>query len=210
VGPHDLRRRIAEGQHLTTLAFSEIGSRSHRWAPLSTATPLGEDELRPDARKGWVTSAGDADSYVWSSRPTAAAGLMPLCVVPSSAGGLSVDGRFDGLDLRGNASCPVAAEGVVVDISTRLGDDGVGLDLALAHVLPWFLVLNAMFCLGSWRPSWPRSQGRGHRRPWAAGWQAVTDLQAEMDEGRGRRLARLGFPADEAAELSALHTRNFM
>jgi hypothetical protein len=31
-----------------------------------------------------------------------------------------------------------------------------------------------------------------------------------MDDGRRRRLARLGFPADEAAELSALHTRNFM
>jgi hypothetical protein len=31
-----------------------------------------------------------------------------------------------------------------------------------------------------------------------------------MDEGRRRRLSRLGFGADEAAELSALHTRNFM
>jgi hypothetical protein len=31
-----------------------------------------------------------------------------------------------------------------------------------------------------------------------------------MDEGRQRRLAYIGFPPDEAAELSALHTRNFM
>jgi hypothetical protein len=31
-----------------------------------------------------------------------------------------------------------------------------------------------------------------------------------MDDGRQRRLMRLGFPADEAAELSALHTGNFM
>jgi hypothetical protein len=30
------------------------------------------------------------------------------------------------------------------------------------------------------------------------------------DEARRRRLAFIGFPADEAAELSALHTRNFM
>jgi len=35
-------------------------------------------------------------------------------------------------------------------------------------------------------------------------------LLQQMDEGRQRRLAYLGFPADEAAELSALHTRNFM
>jgi hypothetical protein len=38
----------------------------------------------------------------------------------------------------------------------------------------------------------------------------VLALTAQMDEGRRRRLARLGFPPGEAAELSALHTRNFM
>jgi len=42
------------------------------------------------------------------------------------------------------------------------------------------------------------------------GWRAVRDLQSRMDEGRRRRLAYIGFPDDEAAELSALHTRNFM
>jgi hypothetical protein len=42
------------------------------------------------------------------------------------------------------------------------------------------------------------------------GWDCVRQLQAEMDEGRRRRLARLGFEPDQAAELSALHTRNFM
>lgn len=44
----------------------------------------------------------------------------------------------------------------------------------------------------------------------AAGSRAVRELQHEMDQGRQRRLGRLGFAADEAAALSALHTRNFM
>ncbi|WP_031507022.1 ferritin-like domain-containing protein [Streptomyces megasporus] len=44
----------------------------------------------------------------------------------------------------------------------------------------------------------------------ARGYDAVVRLRAEMDEGRQRRLVHLGFPPDEAAELSALHTRNFM
>src|SRR5438046_1247980 len=44
----------------------------------------------------------------------------------------------------------------------------------------------------------------------ATGYERVQALTADMDDGRRRRLARLGFPADEAAELSALHTRNFM
>ncbi|MFF8596818.1 ferritin-like domain-containing protein [Streptomyces sp. NPDC015220] len=42
------------------------------------------------------------------------------------------------------------------------------------------------------------------------GWRAVRRLRADMDEGRRHRLSRLGFPDDEAAALSALHTRNFM
>ena len=42
------------------------------------------------------------------------------------------------------------------------------------------------------------------------GWSAVQQLQKDMDEGRQRRLVHLGFPPDEAEELSALHTRNFM
>jgi hypothetical protein len=31
-----------------------------------------------------------------------------------------------------------------------------------------------------------------------------------MDEGRRKRLIRLGFTESDAEELSALHTRNFM
>lgn len=42
------------------------------------------------------------------------------------------------------------------------------------------------------------------------GWVRVHQLQEDMDEGRRRRLVRLGFSDDEAAELSVLHTRNFM
>jgi hypothetical protein len=42
------------------------------------------------------------------------------------------------------------------------------------------------------------------------GWARVADLQEEMNEGRRRRLVRLGFSDVEASELSALHTRNFM
>ena len=44
----------------------------------------------------------------------------------------------------------------------------------------------------------------------ATGFARVQALEAEMADGRRRRLVRLGFAPDEAAELSALHTRNFM
>jgi alkylation response protein AidB-like acyl-CoA dehydrogenase len=148
-GPEDVRRQIAAGRHLTTLAFSEAGSRSHFWAPLGTAVPDGDGaEVRLDAHKSWVTSADRADSYVWSSRPLRADGPMTLWLVPSDAAGLTVEGAFDGLGLRGNASSPVAAKGVRVPAAAVLGPDGGGLDIALGTVLPRFLVLSAAFSLG--------------------------------------------------------------
>jgi hypothetical protein len=64
-----------------------------------------------------------------------------------------------------------------------------------ADVFDALVVLAA----GDWTPE---SIARGH--------DAVQELHHAMDDGRRRRLARLGFPPDEAAELSALHTRNFM
>jgi alkylation response protein AidB-like acyl-CoA dehydrogenase len=138
---------IAAGRHLSTLAFSEFGSRSHFWAPVSTATQEGGD-VRLDARKSWVTSAGEADSYVWSSKPLTAQGPMTLWYVPADAPGLEVAAPFDGLGLRGNASSPVTGSGVSVPESAMLGADGGGLDLALAAVLPYFLVLNASASVG--------------------------------------------------------------
>ncbi len=44
----------------------------------------------------------------------------------------------------------------------------------------------------------------------AQGFARVQALEADMDEGRRRRLAKLGFAQAEAAELAELHTRNFM
>src|ERR1700733_522331 len=151
-GDKETLTAIAAGQHLSTLAFSERGSRSHFWAPLSTAALLDDGQaVRLVAAKSWVTSAGYADSYVWSSRPLggdAAAGPMTLWLVPAGAAGLSVAGTFDGLGLRGNASAPMTADGVTVPLSAMLGADGAGLDLALAAVLPVFLICSAAVSAG--------------------------------------------------------------
>lgn len=146
-GSDEVRAAIAAGDHVTTLALSEVGSRSHFWAPLGTATRSGRG-VRLDAQKSWVTAAGEADSYVWSSRPLEATGPMTLWLLPSDAPGLHVPSGFDGLGLRGNASSPVTADGVEVLEAAMLGADGAGLDLALTIVLPWFLVLNASASIG--------------------------------------------------------------
>jgi hypothetical protein len=62
-------------------------------------------------------------------------------------------------------------------------------------------VFDALVLLaaGSWEPA---SLRRGHAH--------VVALVEDMDQARRKRLHRLGFDAQSAAELSALHTRNFM
>jgi isovaleryl-CoA dehydrogenase len=144
--PREIREAIAQGRHLSTLAFSEAGSRSHFWAPQGTATQV-DGHVQLDAQKSWVTSAAQADSYVWSSRAMAADG-MTMWLVPSKTSGLSQPTGFDGLGLRGNGSTPVSATSVELEVAAMLGTDGGGLDLALTLVLPTFQVLIAAFSLG--------------------------------------------------------------
>ncbi|HEV2758808.1 MAG TPA: ferritin-like domain-containing protein [Acidimicrobiales bacterium] len=44
----------------------------------------------------------------------------------------------------------------------------------------------------------------------ADGFAKVQALETDMDDGRRRRLTKLGFDQDEASELAELHTKNFM
>ena len=147
-GPTDVQERIAAGDYVTTLAFSEVGSRSMFWAPMSSAVARGA-AVTLDAQKSWVTSAGQADGYVWSSKPVAAEGPSTLWLVPKDTPGLKVGAPFDGLGLRGNCSSPMSASGVEVPASAMLGADGGGFDAMLGVVLPWFQVMNAGFSIGT-------------------------------------------------------------
>jgi alkylation response protein AidB-like acyl-CoA dehydrogenase len=147
-GPLAVREAIARGEHVTTLAFSEKGSRSHFWAPTSTAT-RAEGGVRLDAQKSWVTSAGQTDSYVWSSRPLSSEGQSTIWLVPAKTEGLSIPFQFDGMGLRGNHSSPVTAEGVVVPIENMLGADGDGFNVMMGIVLPYFQMMNAGFSVGT-------------------------------------------------------------
>lgn len=145
-GPQDIRRAIAAGRHLSTLAFSEAGSRAHFWAPMSTATAQG-DTVQLDARKSWVTSAAQADSYVWSSRSLDGKAIS-LWLVDRTTPGLVIAGAFDGLGLRGNDSAPVTATDARIPVARRLGDEGQGFGVMMGVVLPWFQVMNAAMSIG--------------------------------------------------------------
>jgi len=142
-------RDIGAGRHLSTLAFSEAGSRSHFWAPVSRARRDGAG-ARLTAKKSFVTSAGQAQSYVVSSLAPDGTGPTDstLYLVPAAAHGLSVAGVWDGMGLRANASSPMVLEDCEVSTELRLTEDGAGFQTMLNVVLPLFNLGSAAVALG--------------------------------------------------------------
>lgn len=142
-------REIAAGRHLSTLAISESGSRSHFWAPVSRARRNGAG-VQLTAKKSFVTSAGNAQSYVVSSLAPDGTGPTDstLYLVPANSPGLSVAGPWDGLGLRANASAPMTLDGCEVPSEMRLTDDGAGFKAMLEVALPPFNLGTASVSLG--------------------------------------------------------------
>jgi len=142
-------REIGAGRHLSTLAFSEAGSRSHFWAPVSRAH-RNDHGVHISAKKSWVTSAGYAQSYVVSSLAPEGRGPTDstLYVVPAETRGLSVTAPWDGFGLRANASAPIALEDCHVPAHFQLTDDGAGFQAMLNVVLPLFSLGTAAVALG--------------------------------------------------------------
>jgi alkylation response protein AidB-like acyl-CoA dehydrogenase len=148
-GGDALKQRLlpsfARGEHLSTLAFSEAGSGGHFYAPVSEVR-----QKTLSASKSFVTSAGEADSYVVSARQEAAAAPTEsnLYVIMKGASGLAAVGRFEGLGLTGNASAPMTLTNVSLDDDMRLGPEGSGFQSMLEVVLPHFQIGVASVSVG--------------------------------------------------------------
>ena len=140
---------IVAGDHLTTLAYSERGTRSHFWAQASRAV-ADNVGIRFDADKSWVTSSEHADSYVTAvGAPGSDDPLVTeLYLIEAGSPGIEVLEPFDGLGMRGNGSSPVRFRDVGVSADRRLGAPGSGLELMLGATLPWFVLSCAACCVG--------------------------------------------------------------
>src|SRR5262245_19244332 len=145
-----LLKAAAAGRHLSTLAFSETGSRSHFWAPISRATVSGNGAVRISAQKSFVTSAGHADGYIVSTLSAAATQPVEssIYLVLKDDAGVAASGTWRGLGLRGNASAPMMFDNVSVGADRALTANGKGLDMMLGVVLPLFQVGSAAVGIG--------------------------------------------------------------
>ncbi len=140
---------MARGEHVTTLALSEAGSGGHFYMPVSEVKKNSHG-LRLTAHKTFVTSAGEADSYVVSARKAGASGPtdLDLYLVAKGTKGFEVEKPFEGLGLAGNASAPMKLEDVGLEEEKRLGSEGSGFQTMMEVVLPHFQVGVAAVSLG--------------------------------------------------------------
>ncbi|WP_063764881.1 acyl-CoA dehydrogenase family protein [Streptomyces aureus] len=141
-----VREEIAAGRHLVGLALHEEvpAGRAEEDAyerSRSVATRFA-DVVALRGRKRRVVAAGEADSYLWSSRTLAGAEGLTLWVVPAQASELLVPARAAGGGPRGSGTSTLCADPVLVPADVMLGRDGGGRDLLAALVRPWLRELG--------------------------------------------------------------------
>ncbi len=149
-GPkHAALAAAARGEHLSTLAYSERGSRGHFWAQVSRAREH-DGGVVIDAEKSFATSAGEADSYVIACGAPGSDDPLStdLYLVGADAPGIEIGAPFDGLGMRANASAPLRVRGLQVAADRRLGDPAAGFGLMMAATLPWFVIGSAACSVG--------------------------------------------------------------
>ncbi|MFE2302275.1 acyl-CoA dehydrogenase family protein [Streptomyces sp. NPDC059445] len=161
-----VREEIAAGRHLMSLALDEDphattyetayemtyetayearyqGSYEGSRAVSCSAAARFADVVALRGRRRRVVAAGEADSYLWSSRPLAGRDGVTLWVVPAQASDLFVPARSGGGGPGGSATSTLHADPVLVPADVMLGRDGGGLDVVLRTVRPWLLELTA-------------------------------------------------------------------
>lgn len=133
----ELLGRMASGDALGTLAFSERGTGAHFYAPELRAERR-DGLLLVRGRKAFVTSGGEADVMLVLLQGESEG--LDCYAVSKDDPGVAFDGRWEGLGMRGNSSIAVTFDDVAIDVDSRIGEAGRGADLVFGVVAPTFLV----------------------------------------------------------------------
>jgi len=137
--------KIANGELLLALAFSETGTGTHFYNPEITVTKQNDDLLM-NGRKSFVTSALYADFYLVLSGSFDAEGLDSWIVNKDAKGVSFEETAWNGLGMRGNTSMPMLFDNVSVDVKNRVGAAGSGAEQVFTVVAPFFVIgLGAVY-----------------------------------------------------------------
>ena len=139
---------IAAGERITTTAIAEAGTGSHTWLLQSSITPIEGGYDLSNVRKGWVTSSEHADLYFTPAMLDGAGpGQFTSFVLEKKAVEWSIDGPWNGLGMRANASSPMTFSGTVPE-GNRLGGESAWQTEVLPVFMPFSMITFAAVYLG--------------------------------------------------------------
>jgi len=123
---------VAEGRTIAAFALSEAEAGSDVAAMATSATPDGNDHVRLDGSKTWISNGGIADFYVVFARSGEAPGARGLSayVVEAGTPGFEIESRIEVI-----APHPLATlrfDACRVPLANRLGQGGDGFKIAMA------------------------------------------------------------------------------
>ena len=124
---------------MLALAYSESGTGTHFYIPEIKVTKEA-NSLNMNGRKSFVTSAQYADYYLIDANSFDNGGLDNWIVSKDLAGITFEHSAWNGLGMRGNASCPMILENVKIDEKYRIGAGGSVLEQIMNTVGPFFIM----------------------------------------------------------------------
>ena len=143
-------RPIAEGRHISSLALSEPGTGVHFFVPRARFRIEGA-EIVLEGEKSFVTSGGQADSYVMSAVAEGEEldpGAFSCFAVEKGAPGLEWLQPWRGFGMRGNSSRGARLDGLRIPRENLLGAEGDEIWFVFEVVAPYFVVAMAGVYLG--------------------------------------------------------------
>ncbi|HEV2753063.1 MAG TPA: acyl-CoA dehydrogenase family protein [Solirubrobacteraceae bacterium] len=211
----DQLARMASGEALGTLAFSERGTGAHFYAP-ELRVERRNGEVRVSGRKSFVTSGGHADVMLVLVRSEEEG--LDCYAVERSAEGVRFEGSWEGLGMRGNASVGLELEDVALEPEARIGPAGAGADLVFGVVAPTFLAGLAAVNVGIAQAAVSATVAHATSRSYPDGatlaelptiQHALADMDADTRSARAllREAATLGDAGDEAALVALMEAK---
>ena len=127
-------RPLAEGRHIGAFCLTESGAGSDAASLRLQATRDGDDWVL-NGTKAWITSGGQADTYLVMARTGGSGARGVSCfIVENGAPGLSFGKPEEKLGLHASHTTTVTFDGVRVPHANMVGDEGQGLIIALASL----------------------------------------------------------------------------
>jgi isovaleryl-CoA dehydrogenase len=211
----ELLARLAAGEAIGTLAFSERGTGAHFYAPELRAERR-DGGVVINGRKSFVTSGGHADVMLVLLQGEGDG--LDCYAVEGNAPGVTAEGAWEGLGMRGNSSVAVSFDDVEVDDAARIGAPGAAGDIVFGVVAPTFLAGLAAVNVGIAQAAVDAAVAHAASRRYPGGEtlaevQAVQHQLAEMDLAtRSARLlvreaAALGDAGDPAALVALMEAK---